>query len=126
MYAIVDADDANHRAAAPRWELMLDGLRAGVHSAVTHHGVVLEATALMQRRLGLGAVRLLHDELLPAVEIEWIGPDLHARATAALLAANQRGVSLVDWTSFELMRSLGVRTAFAFDDDFEAQGFTSW
>jgi uncharacterized protein len=42
---------------------------------------------------------------------------------SAMLAAGQRDVSLVDWTSFELMRRLGVNTAFAFDDDFAEQGF---
>ena len=34
-----------------------------------------------------------------------------------MLAAGVRDVSLVDWTSFELMRRLGVAEAFAFDDD---------
>ena len=34
-----------------------------------------------------------------------------------------RDVSLVDWTSFEVMRRLGIEQAFAFNDDFAAQGF---
>jgi predicted nucleic acid-binding protein len=41
---------------------------------------------------------------------------------AALLAAATSDVSLVDWTSFELMRRKGIETALAFDD-FERQGF---
>jgi predicted nucleic acid-binding protein len=49
---------------------------------------------------------------------------LHAAATAALLAAGLREVSLVDWTSFELMRRLGATQAFAFDD-FARQGFAT-
>jgi predicted nucleic acid-binding protein len=43
---------------------------------------------------------------------------------SALLAADRRDVSLVDWTSFELMRARGVSAALAYDDDFAAQGFT--
>jgi predicted nucleic acid-binding protein len=35
-----------------------------------------------------------------------------------------RQVSLVDWTSFVLMRRRGTSEAFAFDDDFTRQGFT--
>ena len=38
----------------------------------------------------------------------------------------RRDVSLVDWTSFELMRELGVVQAFAFDDDFASQGFSAF
>lgn len=49
---------------------------------------------------------------------------LHRRAITAMLAARRRPVSLVDWTSFEVMRSRGIGSAFAFDDDFAAQGFT--
>jgi uncharacterized protein len=126
IYAIVDADDPNHHVAAPRWHQLVDGLQDGTHSAVTHSGVVFEISALVQHRLGLGAVRMVHDLLLPAVEIEWVGPALHSSALTALLAADRRDVSLVDWTSFELMRSSGVGTAFAFDDDFARQGFSPW
>lgn len=43
---------------------------------------------------------------------------------SALLGAGRGDVSLVDWTSFELMRERGTDAAFAFDDDFPAQGFT--
>jgi predicted nucleic acid-binding protein len=40
-----------------------------------------------------------------------------------MLAAARRKVSLVDWVSFEVMRRTGIDVAFAFDDDFRAQGF---
>ncbi len=43
---------------------------------------------------------------------------------SSLLAASRRSVSLVDWTSFELMREERLIDAFAFDDDFAAHGFT--
>lgn len=39
-----------------------------------------------------------------------------------MLAAGRR-VSLVDWTSFLVMRRRGITTAFAFDADFAAEGF---
>jgi predicted nucleic acid-binding protein len=34
-------------------------------------------------------------------------------------------VSLVDWTSFELMRRQGIERAFALDADFDRQGFAT-
>jgi len=40
-----------------------------------------------------------------------------------LISANLRKLSLVDCTSFVLMRRLGVETAFAFDQHFVEQGF---
>jgi len=90
---------------------------------VTHSYVVVEATALVQRRLGIAAVRDLSGALLGAVETRWVDREWHDAAYGALLAAGQRGVSLVDWASFELMRRLGIERAFAIDVDFERQGF---
>jgi len=86
---------------------------------------VVETSALVQRRLGMDAVRALADEVLPALDVLPVDDALQAVATAALLAAGLREVSLVDWTSFELMRRLGLAQAFAFDDDFARQGFAT-
>lgn len=44
---------------------------------------------------------------------------------SALLAADRRGLSLVDWVGFTVMRRRGVARAFAFDDDFSSQGFVA-
>jgi predicted nucleic acid-binding protein len=42
---------------------------------------------------------------------------------SALLAANRRSLSLVDCTSFEIMRQAGLDTAFTFDSHFRELGF---
>ena len=47
----------------------------------------------------------------------------HRAGVASVLAANQRRLSLVDCVSFEVMRRLGIREAFAFDAHFADQGF---
>ena len=77
----------------------------------------------MQQRLGIDAARALHDDVLPLIRVRWVDEEIHRRATAALLAASRRRLSLVDCASFEVMRDEGVRTAFAFDRDFADQGF---
>ncbi len=117
--AIIDGDDRFHPLALRFWEQQLSG------SAVllTSNYVVLETTALIQNRLGLEAVSVFHEEVLPVIYQEWINPDLHQKAVMALLAARRRDVSLVDYTSFVLMRHLGIRTAFTFDLHFAEQGF---
>jgi uncharacterized protein len=43
-----------------------------------------------------------------------------------VLAAGRRQISLVDWTSFTVMRERTITHAFAFDDDFERQGFETF
>lgn len=102
---------------------LLGGIESGSLGGLTHGSVLVEASALVQRRLGLEALRALHADLVPVLEVRWVDEGLHQRAVAALLAAGDRDVSLVDWTSFEVMRELGLRSALAFDDDFVAQGF---
>jgi uncharacterized protein len=126
LYAVLDRDDAHHAEAATAWTRLLDDVAERRATPTTHSAVVVETSALVQRRLGLEALRALHDRVLPLVDVVWVGPHLHARAVSALLGAGRRDVSLVDWTSFELMRERGIDAAFAYDDDFPAQGFALW
>lgn len=118
IYALFDRDDRNHDDAASIWSALTTDDRL-----LTHNLVVVEACALVQRRLGMKAVRGLLQDFLPLVEIASVDKDLLDRAGSALLAHGSRKVSLVDWTSFELMRREHVDVAFAFDVDFVHQGF---
>ena len=123
VLALLDAEDAFHDDAKRSWERLLNAVYAGQHVLLTHHAVVVESSALIARRLGMQAVRELHDGLLPIAEVIWIDEKLHDRATAAMFAAGRRNVSLVDWLSFEVMRDRRIRHAFTYDEDFVKQGF---
>ena len=123
LFAVLDADDESHEEAARTWNRLLDDWARGRMRLVTHNGIVLESSALVARRLGMRALRDLHDDLLPLADIVWIREPLLERAAAAMFAAGRRGVSLTDWVSFELMRHRRLRFAFTFDTDFEKQGF---
>ena len=123
LYATLDADDDRHEAAAIGWAQLLDGLENGDLAAVTHSSIIVETTALVQRRLGMTAVRTFLDDLLPLFDVVWLDAGLHAQAATALLAANQRQISLVDWTSFAVMRERAIDEVFAYDDDFGQRGF---
>lgn len=101
----------------------LDELRRTRTPLLTTSFVMHEATALIQARLGMRAVRELHTGIAPMLEVVWVEPAIYDRAVAALLAAGLRDVGLTDWTSFEIMRARGIGHAFAFDDDFVQQGF---
>ncbi len=119
LYAVLDADDDFHARAAET----LDALLTEDEAIVTTNYVLVETFALVQGRLGMDAVRALADRLLPAIRTVYVTEEDHRAAVQALLSADRRNLSLVDCTSFLVMRRLGLRSAFAFDDDFRAQGF---
>jgi predicted nucleic acid-binding protein len=120
IYALLDRDDQNHAMARARWIGLLDSGQ----SLFTTNYVVVEICALAQHRLGLNAVRAVQEEILPAMQVNWIGEQTHTLAMTALLAARRRKLSLVDCASFAAMRQAGVRSAFAFDQHFAEEGFS--
>jgi predicted nucleic acid-binding protein len=71
----------------------------------------------------LEAVRALHHDVIPVLDVVWVDDDLHRPAIEVLLASGSRSVSLVDRVSFTVMRREGIRRAFVFDEDFEREGF---
>ena len=119
LYAVMDRDDRNHSAARDRWADLIDKSE----NLVTTNYVVVETAALVMHRLGADAARSLFDDILGVVEIRYIDADLHRAAVASFLAARQRGLSLVDCSSFQAMRDLDITAAFAFDRHFARQGF---
>jgi uncharacterized protein len=118
IYAWVDAADPNHDAAVERLQSLVDR----EEDLLTHNYVLTESIALIQSRLGLAAAaRFAADSRLFVVE--WVDERLHDEAVAALVEARKRSVSLVDHTSFLVMRRRRVKTVFAFDADFTSAGF---
>lgn len=118
LLALLDADEARH----PEAVRILEGLAADQASLVTHNYVLVETIALVDRRLGRASLARLLDGLLPVIEVVWVDRSRHDAALAAHRASSGRS-SLVDQVSFALMRDLALEHAFAFDDDFSAEGF---
>jgi predicted nucleic acid-binding protein len=118
IYALADRGDPNHGLAVERLgRLQREGYRLFLHSYL-----LAEATALLQRRLGLEvALRFLADAR--AMRVHWVTARDHHEAVAVLSARGKRELSLVDCMSFALMRRYGIAVAFAFDDDFSREGF---
>jgi predicted nucleic acid-binding protein len=119
FYALLDRDDENHQEARRVWGEFLDS----EHPLITTNYILVETFALLQRRIGIRAVRGFQSDIVPVVEVEFVTSDLHRLGVAALLSASRRKLSLVDCVSFEVMRHSGITLAFAFDSHFKAQGF---
>lgn len=91
---------------------------------VTSSFVLVETIALLQRRIGMAPIYDFNAKILPLLEVVWVNDKWYARAMQRLLSLNNKNVSLVDCLNFEIMDSLEIKYAFAFDKHFEENGFT--
>ncbi len=119
LYAFLDRDGDRYEEVVAAMTPLLAERRG-----LTHNYVVVEAEALVKRRLGVAVARGLMRDLLPLIEIAWITPELHARAVESHLADSRRRTSLVDHASFVVMRERGIDDALALDRHFREAGFS--
>lgn len=119
LFAVLDADDREHARALQFWIHAVNN----EPDLVSTNYVVVETMALVQRRLGMPAVRDFVADLVPALQLEWILEEVHQAALSTVLTAGRRELSFVDCVSFEVMRKLGIKQAFALDRDFAERGF---
>jgi uncharacterized protein len=117
--AVLDMDDASHTMAAKTWMDIL----TSEETLVSTNYVLVETCALVQNRLGMNAIKLFQEDIVPVLRIEWIDKAVHHAAMGFMLAADRKKLSLVDCVSFETMRLLGVTTAFTLEKHFKEQGF---
>lgn len=117
--SVLDSDDRNHPRARATWVEMV----SSEARLITNNYVLVETFALLQHRIGMEAVRAFADDVLPLVNTDWVNEPAHHSGVSALLTASRRRLSLVDLVSFESMRRLGIKTAFAFDGHFSEHGF---
>jgi predicted nucleic acid-binding protein len=118
IYALADRADARHKEALG----LFDAILSEGQILLTHNYVLLEAMALLQHRLGTAACLKLARSAA-SFDVVWVDHALHENAVRRLERTAKRRVSLVDHVSFLVMRERSVERAFAFDTDFEAEGF---
>ena len=117
--AMLDRAQRRHEEVANAWREVV----AAGRPLVTSNYVLVESFALLQRRVGMEAVRVLVARFLPLVETVFATDQVHAAATSAFLTADRRRLSFVDCVSFELMRRRGIGEALSLDADFQREGF---
>lgn len=121
FYAFLDREDPFHlqakdlflRAREEQWVLF------------TSSYAVHESWALIQARLGWGAVEDWLSILLPMCEVVWVDETLHRLGVARARQARERRLSLTDCVSFELMSSRGCKQAITDDEHFKKMGYTT-
>ncbi len=119
VIAVLDRSQTTNPQAARSWRALVDG----DHTVVTSSYVILEATSLVQRRYGLPAV-VEAEAIWAVVDVHWVDAEAHRAAVQMVLLAGHRNLSIVDCVSLQLMQSLGIRHAFAFDCHFTERGYT--
>ncbi len=119
IIAMVDHRDEFHeRALTTAENLSGDGSQLW-----THNYLIVEASAVLQRKLGIGNSLTLLTRAEDMATIYWVTPDQHERAVYRLGQRNRRNLSFVDCVSFVLMEKLGCVDAFTYDSDFATEGF---
>jgi predicted nucleic acid-binding protein len=121
FYAVLSRTDSNHERAISDWNRLMDDRSVRF---CTSNYVIVESCALIRNRLGNDAMRSFLDNLLPLAMALWIDQKIHAAATAAMIAHGKNGPSLVDCSSFAMMRDTGIANALAYDKHFTEQGFS--
>lgn len=117
--AILNKEDNNNAGAA---ELLATFVETGKELFCTNY-IIVESYALIQRRLGMEAIRDFQKEILPSIKIVWLGSEEHKQIVARFISDNRRNLSFVDCSSFETLKRLGIKSVFTFDKHFREQGF---
>lgn len=119
LFALLVQDDSMHVRAKLNFEHF-----AQVNtSLLTSSYVLLETLTLLQRRVGLDALWGFNRKIFPILNIVWVDEAWHGRAVERLHSERNRGVSLTDCLSFEIMEARDIGTAFTFDRHFTERGF---
>jgi predicted nucleic acid-binding protein len=111
LYAAVDSSDRGNERAK-------EILKSGEPLVISDH-VLVETWTLLSRRLGRDVAERFWGHLREgAVAIETVGPANLEAAWQIGQAWRDQGFSIVDCTSFAVMRRLGIERAASLDDHF--------
>ncbi|HSF16994.1 MAG TPA: PIN domain-containing protein [Vicinamibacteria bacterium] len=119
ILALINPEDEHHNDA----RYVFDVLRTRGAPLVTTSLVLVELYALLGRRMGIGAVRAFRADMAPLMEIVWVDEPPHGAGLDLLLERKKRKLSLVDSVSFLTMRRRGIEEVFAYNPDFDEEGF---
>ena len=115
--ALADADDENHKAAAAFYRNAKErGMRF-----VTTNFVVCETLNYLRARISHNIAVLFRENLKKSgfIEIVTVTSSIEDAAFTIFKRYTDKDFSFTDCTSFSIMRSLKLKSTFAFDKHFE-------
>ncbi len=116
IVAAMNTRDEHHQAATKVFAALA---QEGCALVITNY-VRAETHALLVGRAGLDiAFRFLEET---SWSIEWVGPEDEEEAMEIMRRYRDKTFSLIDATSFVVMKRLGIDTAITFDRHFQQYG----
>ena len=120
ILALLSTRDRWHLEAARTYRGLLDS-RA---TFISTDWVLAEAVTLARMRVSYAISRKIGDALLgTGFDLVWVDRVLVDEAWNWFEKYSDQALSLCDCVSFVTMRRLGIKTAFAYDDDFRIARF---
>ena len=119
FYALACESDQFHSQA----KAILEKLLQEEYALVTSNYILIETCNLILYRLGVSALRTFLEVSTKAIFLQWISQQIHEKGIGKWLGVGKKDLSLVDCTSFLVMKLEGIKEVFAFDSDFEKEGF---
>ena len=117
FYAIVSDADIFHQRAVHTYTWLIDR-RAELY---TTSYILLEATALIHRRLGFQTLTNFMDVVRDDVNVLWVDRRAHWRGWELLRERTGRALSFVVCVTIVVAQSMNTKL-FAFDEDFSREG----
>lgn len=119
IISLHDTDDSNHQRAIKIFNRLNRSSKL-----VTSNYIFAEIATVLRLKIGNQKALPILDNLRNSeVEIIWIDPELEAQSYELLKKIPSKNVSIVDATSFVIMKNRGIKVAFTFDQHFKTQGF---
>ena len=94
LCVLLEREHPQHHLVASLWRLEIEARSP----LATSNYAVLKACGAIHARHGIAGVRILVEELVPLLHVEWVRPDDHLLGLAVFLATPAPSDNLVDLT----------------------------
>ena len=117
--AIHDSKDPHYDSS----QKIIEKLIPQKASLITTNYVLTESDTVISQKVGKDKAISFKESFDPSILIVRVEEELEEAAWQIFKEIKSKNVSFIDCTSFAIMKSYGVREAFAFDEDFKKAGF---
>lgn len=119
-YALYKIDDKHHQIALK----IARNILSSTSKHITTNIIITECLTLISMRVSKEKSLQLGKMILESTtQIVFIDQYYHQKAFGIFQTIKDKNISFADCTSFAVMRYLGIKKAFSFDNDFKKYGF---